>query len=218
MWLELLQRVHAGATLYLSHDDCLLSPVNQPFGIEIQTRQRCNHPVEMLLDGIEPGLRLRVNPPFRLVLQATRSSILGREAGGNPAMTCASYGKGTIYFLSAPIEMELTRTPGAFHSIDAQPFWKIYHHIAESFVQDRAVGKVNAPLIGITEHPLEPGRRVAILINYSPEKREVNLTLSGNWKISETWYGDSPTTNQEGQIVTIPRNDAAVFTIERKEA
>jgi endo-1,4-beta-mannosidase len=30
-WLELLGRVEAGATLYLSHHDCLLSPFDEPF-------------------------------------------------------------------------------------------------------------------------------------------------------------------------------------------
>jgi hypothetical protein len=214
-WLELLQRVHEGATLYLSHDDCLLSPVNGPFGIEIQTRERCDRRVEWLLDGIEPGLRLQVHPPYRLQLETRGASSLGREEGGNPALTCASYGQGQIYFLTAPIEMELTRTPGAFHGPEAQPFWKIYRHIARPSMKERAVRKEADPQVGITEHALEDGRRVVILINYSPEERQTRLALNEEWKLEEIWYGEQPASGQPGLILSIPGNEAAVFTLER---
>ena len=224
-WLELLERVKNGATLYLSHDDCLLSPVNAPFGIEIQTRARNNGLVEWRLDGIQPGLRLFLNPPFRLQLETRGADILGREenespiyglnstdeeTGGNPVFTCASYGKGKIYFLAAPVEMELTQIPGAFHTPEAQPFWKIYQYIAAPFLKERALRKEDAPLVGITEHSLEDGRRIAILVNYSPEKQVASLNMNGDWKAGECWYGQALHAAGNTIKVSIPGNEASI--------
>jgi hypothetical protein len=93
-WLELLERVQQGATLYVSHHDCLLSPFNEPFGVEIQTRQRSRYPTEVRLDGLDEPLELQVGGEIRLEIQPTRAEVLGRAADGNPAFTCADYGRG----------------------------------------------------------------------------------------------------------------------------
>ncbi len=212
-WLSLLEQVQGGATLYLSHDDCLLSPFNEPFGVEVRTRARAEGALAWRLDEIEPGLRLQVHPALRLELEPRGAQVLGREEGGNPAFTRAQYGKGAIYFLSAPIEMELIRTPGAFHSNQAQPFWKIYRHIAAPFTSQRAIRKGDSPLVGITEHTLGDERRVAVMINYSPQPQPVALHLSEGWQVEEAWYGQGPHTGNDGLYLHIPANDAVVFTV-----
>jgi hypothetical protein len=206
-WLELLERVKQGAVLYVSHHDCLLSPFNEPFGLEVQTRQRRPSAVEIRVEESGGSFDFGLNAAFRLNLKPTTAKVLGRETDGNPAFTCNSYGKGKIYFLSVPVELELTRMPGGLHTPDAPPFWKIYRTITDGLLSGRAVSKDN-PLIGLTEHHLAQDQRIVVAINYSPDTQSPVLTLAPGWSPTKTWHGDPHT-------FTIPVNDARVFVVHR---
>jgi hypothetical protein len=215
-WLELLKRVEEGATLYLSHHDCLLSPFNEPFGLEVQTRERRGGIVHASLEGLEEPLLLRVCGEVRLELKPTRADVLGTAPDGNPVFTCADYGKGCLYFFALPLECELTHTPGVFHAHPTQPFWKIYRHIARPFVQDRLLDKV-APLLGITEHGLSPDQQLAVLINYSPELLRDRCRLKAGWVVDPggVLYGVAPQQEEDELLVEIPANDAVVMRLVR---
>jgi hypothetical protein len=209
-WLTLLEKVNEGATLYLSHHDGLLSPFNEPFGLEVQTRQRRAGLVHINLDGIDESLTLRVCSEVRLELEPTRAEVLGRAPDGNPVFTCAEYGQGRIYFFSLPLECELAHTPGVFHDSQAQPFWKIYRYIARPFLANRILS-VAGPLPGITEHPLVDGRRLAVLINYNPQSLQARCGLAPGWVLTETWYGAQPQADRLGLRINLPANDAMVL-------
>ncbi len=154
-WLALLEQVRQGAALYLSLDDALLSGFRELFGLEVQARMKRSEPARLVIDGLG---ELQMETAFRLDLRPDGAEVLGREPDGNPAFTCFSYGQGKVYFLSVPIELALARTPGGFHGPRAQPFWEIYRRVAEDVLAGRAVRK-NHPLLGLTEHPLDEGRR-----------------------------------------------------------
>jgi len=214
-WLDLEARVRAGATLYLSHKDCILSPFTEPFGLEIQTRQRRNVPADLTMDGLPGAPRYTVNAPIRLQVRAARAEVLGREADGNPAFTRAALGKGQVYFLSVPVEEYLTNFPGGFHTAEAQPFWKIYQSIARSVIKNRVVAKDN-PMVGVTEHPLNEHERVVILINYSPDPAKTHCTLAPGWTVKETWYGAAPAAEKKGLRCSINANNAVVLLLASK--
>jgi hypothetical protein len=237
-WYELDEKVRGGATLYLSLNDGILSPFKQPFGLEVQTREKRTAPAEISLSlesRLQPGspptitpsspakapslpakastpeatVTFRVTSPARYVLAAIGAEILGRESDGNPAFATHPWGNGRVIFLSTPIEQHLSTTPGGFTGPDAQPFWKIYRFLANG-IQARAITKDN-PLVGITEHPLDETQRVVVLINYSPSVQNVPLTVADGWRITTNWYGPLP--GDDGQI-TIPANDAAVLLLQ----
>lgn len=216
-WLELLQRVADGATLYLSHHDCLLSPFNEPFGLEIQTRERRSGVVHVELNGFPQPFTLKVCSEIRLNLKAVRAEVLGASPDGNPVFTRAGYGKGQMYFFALPLECELTQTPGVFHSPQAQPFWRIYRHIAEPFLKHRILHK-EAPLLGITEHDLDANQRLAVFINYSPNPISEICSLQAGWKIASNglWYGAPPQLNAERTYLHIPANDALVILFSKE--
>jgi hypothetical protein len=205
-WHELLARVEAGATLYISYDDGILSALNAPCGIEVQTR---SHRTTQVCYNIEGLGDFQCDAEIRLVLRAAHAEVLGREDDGNPVFTHAPYGKGQIYFLSIPVERALMTTPGAFHTITAQPFWKLYGMIAETLTHKRVVSR-DMPQIGLTEHPLSEGERVVVAINYSPETCMTVLHLAPNWGVGKVWYGETITPDQP---TVIPANDALVFTV-----
>lgn len=209
-WLELLDEVKNGAVLYFSHNDCLLSPFNEPFGMEVQTRQRRIQPAEFTLEGSTQPFK--VNGPVKLALKSTGARVLGSEADGNPLFTCNAYGRGRIYFLGVPLELALSQQPGGFYGPEAQPFYAIYQEIARPIQSDRAVSK-DLPDIGITEHPLDDHRRVVVAINYSPEPLQTSLALAPGWQLGQVWHGSKPDQGPTGLNSSIPANEAIVFTL-----
>ncbi len=186
-WLPLLERVAAGATLYVSMDDVLLSDFKATFGLEVQTRaRRADGHMQFSLEGADS---FTLPNPFRLDLQVQGAEALGRELDGNPAFTRFQYGQGEIYLLSAPLERDLADWPGGFHAPDAQPFWKLYRQIGEKVLSGRAVRKTQ-PMLGLTEHPLDDHRRVVVAINYSPAALEDHLSLAPGWTIAQILRGE----------------------------
>jgi hypothetical protein len=213
-WLALLERVRNGATLYLSHNNCMLSPFGEAFGLEVQTRAHWEGPAVFRLNGVEAAFSLKA--PIRLALRPTHAEVLGSEPNGNPIFTRARYGQGQVYFLNVPIETHLANQPGGFDAQAAQPpWWRIYRAIGEPFLGERTVRKSD-PFVGITEHPVDDGRRVVVAINYSPEPREVSLEIAAPWAVGETWYASAPERSPEGRRLWLGANDAAVFTLERR--
>jgi hypothetical protein len=213
LWLELLRRVEEdGATLYLSHDSCFLSPFNHPFGLDVETRERRTTPAEFNIPGLPGNPRLQCAAEIKLTLKATHAEVLASEPDGNPAFTRALYGKGSLYFLSVPVERWLSETPASFHAAGAQPFWQLYRLLAGPQLAGRAVGKEN-PLVGVTEHPLAETERLVVLINYSPAEQPAVLRLAAGWRIAEVYYGDAPFAALDQVTIQIPKNDAVVFKI-----
>ena len=214
-WLALLERVRAGAALYVSIDNALLSEFEQTFGLAAQTRNRRAQPrIDFSVDGLGA---FSVPADFRLDLLPTGAEVLGREPDGNPVFTRFAYGQGQVYLLTVPIERALADWPGAFaNEVDAnapgaQPLWRIYRQIAEKVTRARAVRK-DHPMLGLTEHPLSAGERVVVAVNYSPEPLEETLALAAGWQITTTWRGAL-----EGAKITLPPNDAAVFVVKKQD-
>lgn len=212
-WLELLEHVSNGAVLFVSHNDGLLSPFNQPFGLEPQTRSRRSGETTFEITGAG---QFKLPAPVRLELHSTGAQVLGVENDGNPVFTVNSYGKGKIYFLSLPLELALANRPGAFDDLASNPYWRIYRLIADPIITNQLAVKSN-PAIGLTEHPLNSDKRIIILINYSPRPQADTLTLAMGWRLAETWYGGAPTQVPGALVCQIPPNDALVLTLEREQ-
>lgn len=206
--LELLERVEAGATLYMSLDDGLPAGFEALAGLEPQTRERRAGAATVRLDGLDGAPTVPAGP-FRISYTATRAQVLGREEDGNPAFTVCPYGKGKIFFLSTPIEVILSRTPGAFQAPATAAGWKIYRTVAEAALAGRAVRKEH-PMLAVTEHPLDDRERVVIAVNLSPMSLRETLRLQPGWALGRSFRGD-----MASGVLSLPANDAAVFTVLR---
>jgi hypothetical protein len=204
---ELRERAAAGATVYISIADAIISGFSDLTGLEIAARERRNSPLSFrFTEHDEP---FQTGAEFRSGLKSMGAKILGAEPDGNPAFACFDIGKGRVYFLSFPLELALAGRPGAFHHADASPFWHIYARIF-SHGAGRVVSR-DLPAVGMTEHPLDSHRRIAVLVNYAPEEAKTRLTLAKGWEIGETLYGNSPA-GDECRAILRP-NDALVLTI-----
>jgi hypothetical protein len=212
-WLELLERVQAGATLYLSHNEGMVNPFGEVFGLEVEGRGHRAQPALIHLATTSSAQPLVVPAPVRLRLNPINAEVLAREDDGNPVFTRARYGQGWAYFLGVPLELALTNLPGAFDDPAGQPYWQIYALIDRA-TTNRVVRKLH-PLVGVTEHEHGQGRRTVVLINYSPKQVVCGLEIASGWQPANAIRGETPTQGQDGTTCTIPANDAIVFEVSK---
>jgi len=213
---ELLEKIRAGATLYISLDDGLPSDFEPITGLEPQTRERRREFGPLWLNGIpgEPSIPSE-GAPFKVRLKSTRADVIGREEDGNPAFSVAKYGQGKVFFLSVPMEKALSHTPGAFHTDDAPPCWRVYRHIARDIIAHRAVRKIY-PMVAVTEHALSADRQVVVAINHTPDDLDGELTLAEGWQVTAEHHGALCRAAHNVVICRLAPNDAAVFEIQRQ--
>lgn len=208
-WLGILDKVKEGAILYVSIDQGFLSHFLEPAGIEVVTSQNRNEWANFISnDGSIKTFSM--NAGRKLTIKTTSAKVLAHETDGNPLFTVNSYGKGKIYFLDMPMEMNLTNTPGAFTENPSE-CWKIYQTIAAEIIDKSRIVQKNDPMVGITEHDLSATEKVVVMINYSPVDRDVAITVKDSWKIEKAFYGELP----EKSTVKMKANDACVLLVKK---
>lgn len=209
---ELLEKVAAGATLYMSLDSGLPTLFEPITGMEPQTRERRRDFGTIQLDAIMGTPRIPCGGDFKIRMKPTRAEVLAREEDGSPIWSVAQYGKGKVYLLGMPLEMILTRTPGVFHADDAPFYWRIYTHMATELLANRAVGKTH-PMIAITEHPSSDTERIIIAINQSPTTIQEGMSLQDRWKLTTIHHGQIVDDGDRCLDVVLPPHDALIFTV-----
>jgi hypothetical protein len=214
-WSELLERVSEGAALYISYDGGFLSGFEQLTGVRVENRfRRCgNSTAEFDLD--EGRSSFPFSGEFGVALSQQDSTVIGREQDGNPVFTCSPYGKGKVFFLGYPLEIQLARTPGAFHTGGSQEYWRIYRHMLASVTNSRCIKKSHA-MIGVTEHASEDASRIVVMINYSDSQVEDRIELSEGWVVDACYYGNAPAGCTGDWTICLGKNDAVVFRIIQK--
>ncbi len=185
-WLELLEKVKNGSTLYLSLDDGYFTDFNEVFGVELQSRCTGTSESSFVMNGIKSSPAVSFSPKTCFSMKADKAEILGANASGNPVFFKAKHGKGTVYLLTFPIEQLMITSPGSFQSLKTCDAWKIYGHVSEPFRHARAL-KSNHPFLNVTEHVSGKSKRIYVLVNVSPEKIEADLEISLGWKLDKKY-------------------------------
>jgi endo-1,4-beta-mannosidase len=194
-WLALLERIHAGATLYISLDDAVMSGLNEAAGVEFLTRARSDQPFEYQFDNST----IRSRGETRFTLRPTRAQVLACDEKGNPIFTHATYGKGHVYLLTHPLEIEHTLTSGSYQHAGG---YRIYEAISAPARADRICHKAS-PFTGVTEHTINANERIITIINYSNKAISDPFRLAPGWDVTHIHYG---------QANGIPARDALVIT------
>lgn len=209
LWLALLDRVDAGAVLYVSSCDAFIARFKDTIGLEVLTREQRSGSAEIQCKDGDGEFRVSAIAGTRLTFSENGAEVLARETDGNPAWVCKRRGKGQIHYLSVPVEVFMANTPGAFHQEAMGPIWRVYRQVAAAARLDRVISKDN-PFVGITEHPDGATTRIAVLINYSPTASDLTLTLARGWRVAGTLIGGIVQDNR----FRIPANDALVIKLE----
>jgi hypothetical protein len=204
---ELLERVKAGATLYLSLDAPMLLSFSEWSGLSVLTRAKPSGPDTVTMPG---GHRLTLQGSSKLALQAEKAEVLATDQEGQPAFTRATYGQGQVFVLNYPVETYLLNIPGAFHAPDALPYWSIYREIKSRLATEK-IADVSDRWVGLTEHVVDAKKRILIAINYRPEAVVTELGLASGWKVAAGLYGGAPVNNK----LKLHPNDAVVLSVVR---
>lgn len=216
-WVDLARRVREdGATLYISWNGGYLTEFEEVTGLHIYARSDRRGSSEVTFQG-DKKFKLTLEGSTNLDMKAAGAEVLASEANGTPAFTRYQYGKGVVYFLSLPLELNLTKAPGLFHEASAQPYSQVYEQMFNNHapVAERRAVRKSTKNVGVTEHPFEDGSRAIIVINYCPGDADESLTLADGWKFDSVLHG--PEAKASGQKVkfTLPANDAAIIKITR---
>ena len=208
-WMQLLEKVKNGATLYMSLDDVYLPTFNEPLGVEVATNSKRRGKISFNAKMGDDSLIFSANAERKIVINPLKTTVLAKEEDGNPVFLKTSYGKGVIYLLTFPLEHNLTNTTGAFDK--GQPAYaNIYKEIAKPFLKDRILTQNNL-FVGVTEHALSTNEKVVVLINYSKESVSTNSIIKAGWAIKSVLHGSKPS----DELITIAANDAVVLVMKK---
>ncbi|MGI5924375.1 MAG: cellulase family glycosylhydrolase [Lentisphaeria bacterium] len=174
----LLERVRAGATLYLSVDDGALSPFDEVFGAGVDYREARREPARFTYGGAQYA----IDSPFRMALLCDDAEILATEADGNPVYIRHAYGRGEVYLLTLPVERYLAGRPGAFHRPNEAPWFELYKAFAGRVLAQRAV-KSSHRLVTLTEHPDGDKRLWVVAVNNHTEALPTPLSIAPGWSL-----------------------------------
>ncbi|MDR6549106.1 beta-mannanase [Paenibacillus qinlingensis] len=216
-WEELLRRVADGATLYMSTDDGYTLNFAELTGLTVVNRQRRAEPVELTLAAESGNVQMSIPASFCLTFRNDRAEVLAEESDGNPVLTKAFYGKGTVYFLSVPVELAMVQGKGTSFRPEENPFWKLYEKVSAEIRSGSRVMRAETPNWGITEHPIDERTRVAVIINYSPVVSEESVSLADGWKVAECWYGQNPSITGYIAQCSLPANDGMIILLKKEK-
>jgi hypothetical protein len=189
-WLELLDRVARGATLYLSLDDAMPSGFEQLTGLRPVFRERRTGTATVECQDVPGCPSIPCSGAFRHTFVSAGAAVLASEPGGSALLSEHRYGKGRVVFLAVPLEATLANTPGVFHAPGAPAAWPLYRLIAGEALRRRVTQKEH-PLLAVTEHVVRETERIVVAINQSPCPMNTDLTLADRWSLAECCHGSA---------------------------
>ncbi len=202
----ILDRVKAGAALYMSMDDLLLcDPLSDLVGLEPQVRCAMTKPVHVEVDG----QKLRLQGQYRTEYKVLDGDVLLCDENGAPVLAKRAYGKGVIYFLAYPMEDIVAVEPNICTGENEASYEKIYAMMPELRNPQKKVSSDN-PHVGVTEHPCADGIIKTVLVNYRPCAQSVRLD-AGELQIKKI-IGNADVSSDG--VIQLGANDGAVIIFE----
>jgi hypothetical protein len=197
---ELLERVRAGASLYLSLQNGLLSPFEEYTGLSVISREKSGRTEPVTVKNGGGSFVLPVYRAFKLNMETRGAETLASDGGGNPVYTVYPYGKGRVFFLALPLETGLLSVSHAFD--EEARYRELYRPLKDSIPAVKAARAMNVN-IGLTEHPVDDSRRILVLVNYAPQAVEAELILEEGWRIDRYYHGSLSMPNNSGTVLGI---------------
>ena len=190
---ELLSRVEKGATLVMTFGSGLLySSFEQITGNKLITYATRSTPLNTSIGSFKA--------PTKIVLEPTASNVLIFEEDGTPFITEHNYGKGKVIFCTAPVERQYSETVGEPDSSLTEVYKIIAGYINLGITRTKGC-------IGITNHTLADGTKIAVAINYSANEVTDTLNIEKG-EVGKVYIG-----SVKGNEITLAPYSAAVFEV-----
>ena len=179
-WESLIEKVKAGAVLYVSLDNCAVTNFTELFGVEVAGRELRSAPAVVTFEGETFTIPAEV----KTTLNVLDGEVLACEADGNPVFIRHKVGNGYCYLLTLPLEKVTGNIPGAFHKVE-QPAWRKFYSPLYNHVKNRRRVACNNPLVTLTEHSVDDNNCYVVAINNSSTAAVVDFDVAENWQANE---------------------------------
>lgn len=180
---ELMERVREGSVLYLCVDSGILRDVPEITGVEIAYRQKVSAARTLCMSGKE----LPIKSNYYFSIESADAEVIGKDERGMGVLFKHAYGKGTVYFMTLPLESYLTESSETFHSPDAPDYSIVYKELARAANVKKACDSDN-PFVLLTEHWIDESTAYILAINYHNTPMRASITF-GNACEVRTVYG-----------------------------
>ncbi len=150
---ELMEKVHNGATLYVSLKDPYINGYDRFFGAELLNKYNRLATEKFVFNNTE----FTIDTKAEIELEPTSAEVISTNSSGLPCLLKNNYGKGTIYLLTYPLESYISTQSNAPENYD---YYKIYSLL----VTDKDVYSTNKNVC-LTKHD-----NIFVAINYSDKE------------------------------------------------
>ena len=200
---EVIEKVKAGATLYISMGNGLMRELPVITGVEVEFREGYTSTETVTING----KKLRLKADFNYHIESYEGEALAYGEDGRPVYFKHKLGKGYVYFSTIPVEKFLC---GQNISFDGKNDYSVWYRQFSDCVKDNHVADVDSTLIRITEHPIDENTRYAVIINYGRDHADKELLIKEGWGIDSIIYG-----NVKENILSIDGCDAVILKLKK---
>ncbi|MBQ6947050.1 MAG: hypothetical protein IJN42_03295, partial [Clostridia bacterium] len=175
---QLLAKVKAGATLYISMDNALLFDFEGVTGLRVEDSYEHPRRSTATIDGKE--IPFTTSRTFRTV--PITAKVLAYDEEGLPFMAENTYGKGKVYTVMAPIEDNLVNIHNAFEG--TVPV--VYHHLFKEQIDGKPL-QFAGDVPAVTYHK-DGENCYAVLLNHTD--KSLRPHIKNPECIGTVYYGD----------------------------
>lgn len=180
-YTELFKKVEDGATLYVSFDGASIAQFEKNFGMTVETQEGFAGSADIELSG---G-KLPFSFNWRLTMAPCGAEVLLRDCDNRAVLSKFAYGKGTVYFMSYPVEKHIVMNNGAAD----KPYYEIYRMWAAEVLDSREF-TTDVHNLTVTIHKIDEKSAYAVVVNNNDDARPLNAQMNGTWQITDVIYGD----------------------------
>lgn len=202
---ELLEKVREGSVLFLSIGNALLRKAPEITGVHFATREVGES--DIVVDFHGEILPMRTQASFQI--ESTEAEILAENQENVPVFFKHTYGEGTIFFLTAPLEKYLAGRKGAFFR-EGEPRYDLLYREAAKAAGVCPLVDSDSPFICFTEHDDKEGNTYIFAINYSNKKQTTALSVQDGYHLV-TVFGPDITAN----TLTLEQNSGGLYKVEK---
>ena len=202
-WRELREKVHAGATLYISLQDCFLSDLPELCGAVIVYENKEHDEACCRF----PDFELKLPRPTFRRMKSVGAEVLASDQHGNPVFFRNRYGKGTVYTFALEMEEIISSRSGMYRSNG----WMVYRML---FAGKPRLCVTPIPHLLATDHYFTEDHAVSVLRNCSAESADTVCTFAPGWK-AEAIFSDCPEVKLNGGNLYLPGNSGVVVELRK---
>ena len=200
-WRELRGKVYAGATLYISLQDCFLSDLPEFCGAVIGSECKKSDTASCQFDGFE----LELPRPSLRRMKSIGAEILASDQNGNPVFFRHRYGKGIVYTFALEMEEIISSRAGMYRSNG----WMVYRIL---FGGKLRLCSTQVPHLLATDHYFAKDHAVTILRNCSAQPVETDCEVASGWEVTAVYSDCSEVKQNDGKLY-LPGNCGIVIEL-----